>query len=82
MQQSVFRGLSLILFVTPIVLLYPLSTQFAEPRIGKAQAKRLEGDSGIHRNFRHIYSLLAGIVAILQFSPPKADPMDTAVVQQ
>ena len=72
----------LILFVMPIFLLFTLFVLFAEPGVDKAQAKRLEGDSGIHRNFRHIYSLLAGIVAILQFSPPKADPMDTAVIQQ
>lgn len=48
----------LILFVMPIFLLFTLFAVFAEPKVDKAQAKRLEGDSGIHRNFRHIYSLL------------------------
>ena len=31
-----------------------------EPRIGKAQAKRVEEDARSRRNCRHIYSLLAG----------------------
>ena len=48
----------LILFTVPIVSLFTLSTLFAEPRVGKAQAKRLERDSRSHRNCRHIYSLL------------------------
>ena len=33
-----------------------LSALFAEPRVGKAQAKRLKGDSRSLRNCRHIYS--------------------------
>ena len=37
---------------------------FAEPRVGKAQAKRMEEDSKSHRNCRHNYSLLHGTEAI------------------
>ena len=44
----------------PVVLLFTL---FAEPRVGKAQAKRLE-DVRNRRKCRHIYSLLAGMAAI------------------
>ena len=51
---------SLILFVTPIVLLFILFPPFAEPRVGKVRARRLEGDSGSCRNRRHVYSPLAG----------------------
>ena len=47
--------------MTPVVLLFLL---FAEPRVGKAQAKRLERDSRSHRNCRHIYSLLVDAAAI------------------
>ena len=39
-----------ILFVMPIVLLFTLCPLFAEPRVGKAQAKSLEGDSRSCRN--------------------------------
>ena len=39
-----------------------LCTLFAEPRIGKARAKRLEEDSGSRRNCRHIYSLLSWLM--------------------
>ena len=38
----------------------------AEPRVCKAHTKRLEGDSGSHRNCRHIYSFPAGTAAITQ----------------
>ena len=55
-----------ILFVMPIVLLFMLSTLFAEPRVGKVQTKRLEGVLRSHRNCRHIYSLLAGMAARTQ----------------
>ena len=51
----------IILFVMPIASLFTL---FIEHRIGKAQAKRLEEDSRSHRNYRHIYSLLANAAAI------------------
>ena len=63
--QPLWRIVSvwLILFTMPIVLVFTL---FAEPRIGKAQAKRLEEDSRSHRKCRHIYSLLAGTAAITQ----------------
>ena len=37
-----------------------LCALFAEPRVGKAQAKRLEEDTRSRRNCRHVYSLLAG----------------------
>ena len=57
----------------PVVLLF---AWFAEPRVGKARAKRLEGDSRSHRNYRrslfspgwhgshNTASLLAGTIAI------------------
>ena len=57
----------MILFMTPVVSLFTLSTLFAEPRVGKVQAKRLEGDLRRHRNCRHIYSLLAGIATIAAY---------------
>ena len=53
----------LILFMTPNVSLFTLSTLFPKPRVGKAQAKRLEKDSRSHRNCTHIYSLLADAAA-------------------
>ena len=56
-----FQSVLLVLFVTPIILLFTLSTLFSEPSVGKVQAKRLEGD---WRNCRHIYSLLAGVAVI------------------
>jgi len=40
-----------------------LSTLFAESRVGKVQAKRPEEDARSLRNYRHIYSLLAGTTA-------------------
>ena len=51
----------LILFVMPVVLLFIL---FAEPRVGKAKAPRLEGDSRSYKRCRHVYFLLAGTAAI------------------
>ena len=54
----------LILFVTPVVLLFIQLALFTEPRVGKALAKRLEEDTRSHRNSRHIYSLLIGSAAI------------------
>ena len=54
----------LILFMTPAVLLFTLLTLFAEPRVGKAQTKRLEEDSRSHKNCRYVYSLLADAAAI------------------
>ena len=59
----------MILFLTPVVLLFTLGAMFTETRVGTAQAKRLEEDSRSHRNCRHAYSLLA-------------DPTDTAMMQQ
>ena len=44
----------------------PLCPLFVEPRVGKAQAKRLERDSRSRRNFRQVYSLLVGTAAITQ----------------
>ena len=56
----------MILFVIPVVSLLTVSALFAEPRAGKAQAKRLGGDSRSHRKCRHVYSPLAGKAAITQ----------------
>ena len=56
--------LLIILFTAPIVLHFTLVTLFAEPRLGKTQAKRLEEDARSHRNCEHISSLLAGMAAI------------------
>lgn len=50
----------LILFVTPFVSLFTLSARFAEPRVGKTRAQRLQ--EGLRR---HIYSLLAGEAAAI-----------------
>ena len=55
-----------ILLVTPVVLLFTL---FAELRVGKARAKRLEEDTRNHRNCRHIYFLLADLAAIAATTP-------------
>ena len=41
---------SLIVFMTPVVLLFTLCALLAEPRIGKELAKRLQGDSRNNRN--------------------------------
>ena len=54
----------MILFVTPAVLLFILFALLAEPRVGKAQAKRLEEDTRSCRNRRLVYPLLAGTAAI------------------
>ena len=54
----------LILFVTPIVVLFILLALFTEPRVAKALGKRLKEDTRRRRNSRHIYSLLAGAAAI------------------
>ena len=65
-EESVFRSiyLSLILFTAPIVSLFTLFALIAETRVGKARAKRLEGDLRSCRNCRHIYSLLADAAAM------------------
>ena len=55
---------SLVLLTAPAVSLFTLSALFAELRVGKAQAKRLEEDLRSHRNYRHVYSLLAGLAAV------------------
>ena len=55
-----------ILFIVRIVLVFTLFALFTEPRVGKARAKSLEEDARICRKCRHIYSLLAGVVAITQ----------------
>ena len=38
-----------ILFTAPIVLLFTLTTLFAEPRVGDAQAERMEEEARSHR---------------------------------
>ena len=43
-----------------------LCALFAEPVVGEARAKKLEEDLRGCRNWRHAYSLLAGIAAITQ----------------
>ena len=53
------------LLTVPVVSLFTLSTLFAELRVGKARAKRLE-DLRSRRDYRHVYSLLAGIAATIQ----------------
>ena len=57
----------LILFTVPTVLGFTL---FAEPRVGKVWAKKLEGDARSHRNCIHIYSLLtdAAVIAMDKLS--------------
>ena len=50
--------------MTPVVLLFIPFTLFVEPRVGKAQAKRLEEDLRSCRSCRHVYSLLPGVAAI------------------
>ena len=59
----------LILFLMPIVLLFTLSRLFAESRVGKVRARRLEEDTRSLRICRYVYSLLAGTAAIAAFSP-------------
>ena len=62
-----------------LLILFTLSTLFAEPRVGEAQAKRLEDDLRICRKCRHIYFLLATATAAeyAVFSPLVADPTDS-----
>ena len=50
--------------MTPVVLLFTPFTLFVEPRVGKAQANRLEEDLRSRRSCRHVYSLLPGAAAI------------------
>lgn len=60
---------SLILFLMPGVLLSTLSTLFAESRVGKVRARRLEADMRSVRDGRDVYPLLAGTAAIAGCSP-------------
>ena len=93
---SIKQCILLILFVTPDVLLFTLSTLYAEFRVGRVRARRLEEDRRSLRNCRHVYSLLAGAAAIPVFSPGwrssrsskhaifsplVADPADTAMMR-
>ena len=48
------------------LILFTLSALFVEPRVGKVQAKDLEGVSRSCRNCRYVYSLLAGMATITQ----------------
>lgn len=61
---SIKQCVLLILFVTPDVLLFTLTTLFAEPRVGDAQAERMEEEARSHTNRRHVYSFLAGTAAV------------------
>ena len=54
----------LILLVMPVVLLFTLLALFAEPKVGRARAKKLEEDARSHRKCRHVYSLLADAAAV------------------
>ena len=54
-----------ILFTAPIILLFTLSTVFAEPSIGKQWDKWMEEDLRSHRNVRHVYSRLASTTAVV-----------------
>ena len=54
----------LILFMMPVVMLFTLFALFAETRVGKATAKKLEEDARGHRKCRHVYSLLADVAAV------------------
>ena len=51
------------LFILFVRLIVALFTLFTEPRVGKVQAKGLEGDSRSHRNYRQVCSLLAHAAA-------------------
>ena len=55
----IYIYISLILFTVQIVSLFTLFTLITETRVGKARAKRLEGDTMSLGNCRHVYSLLA-----------------------
>ena len=63
-KKKCILSVLLILFITPIVLLYITEALFVEPRVGKPWTKRLEEDLRSCRNCRHVYSLLTGIAAI------------------
>ena len=54
----------LVLLVMPVVLLFTLLALFAEPKVGRARAKKLEEDARSHRKCRHVYSLLADAAAV------------------
>ena len=62
--KSALGSVLLILLMVPTILLFTLCTLFAEPRVVKAWAKRLEEDWRSHRNCRHFHCLLAGKAAI------------------
>ena len=53
-----------VLPTTPIILPIVQFALFAEPRVGKALAKRQEEDSRNRRNCRQVYSLLADAAAV------------------
>ena len=73
----------LILLLTWIASCISLYALFLEARVGKVQAKRLEGDSRNCRNCRLVYSLLSSHSSrYATFSSFVADPTDTAVTQQ
>ena len=57
--RKTYQIISLVLFVTPVVLLFTLFALFAEPSVGKVPTKRLGEDLRGPRNCRHVYSLLA-----------------------
>ena len=54
-QFSSWNMVLLILFIVPIVLQFPVSSLFAEPRAGEARAKRLEEDARNRGNHRRIH---------------------------
>lgn len=78
--------LLLILLTALIVLLITLPPLLAEPRVGKARAKRLEEDVRSCRNRGHVYSLLADAAAVtvdmLNSILLWTQRADTAVTQQ
>ena len=55
------------LFLDSVLLfLFTLFALFAEPRVGKAPAKRLGEDSRSHRKCRRVNFLLVGMAATTQ----------------
>lgn len=64
----------------PTILLFTLCTVFAEPRLGKVQAKRLEEDAKSCTKCRYVYSFLADAAAVPQCSPLMVDPTDRATM--
>ena len=66
LERTLMLDVLLILFLMPVVLLFTLSSPFAESRVGKAQAKWLDGNVRSPRNYRPFYSLLVGMAAITQ----------------